>query len=346
VDEQTLLRAASDGDRRAFDELVRVRRRELHAHCYRMLGSADDADDAVQETMLRAWKGLGAFEHRSSVRTWLYRIATNASLDISGRRSRRELPVDFGPSSHEGAPGDAHVEVPWIGPYVTASPRVAPDVATETRESVELAYIAALQYLPPNQRAAYLLCEALDFSAADAAATLNTTVAAVNSALQRARRAVRDRLPATSQREELARLGDDAVRDLASRYAHAIETADITALLALLTVDATWSMPPIASWYRGHRDVARFLTTTVFAERWRHTVTWANDQLAVAGYIYDTDRDCFVACALDVLDLEGGLIRSVTGFLTIEGLTAEERALYRASDHLFRDWQLPDRLAV
>jgi RNA polymerase sigma-70 factor, ECF subfamily len=311
-----------------------------------MLGSADDADDAVQETMLRAWKGLTGFERRSSVRTWLYKIATNASLDISERRGRRELPVDFGPSSGESDPGDAHVEVPWIGPYVTASSRDLPDVVYEKRESLELAYIAALQYLPTIQRAAFLLCEGLDFSAADAAETLDTTVAAVNSALQRARRAVRDRLPATTQRDELARLGDESVREIAARYSRAIETADITALLALLTADVTWSMPPLASWYRGQREVRHFLTTCVFPETWRHVVSHANGQLAIAGYIYDNDRACFAACALDVLDLEGGLIRSVTGFLTIEGLTPEERALYRASDHLFKDFELPDQLPV
>jgi RNA polymerase sigma-70 factor, ECF subfamily len=346
--EQVLLHAAQGGDGEAFRALVEGRRVELHAHCYRMLASSDDADDAVQEALLRAWRALPRFEGRSSVRTWLFRITTNTALDIVSGRARRELPIQFGPPIGSGEPpGDPATEVPWIGPYAAPDPKAShglPEARYAVRESIELAFVAALQHLPAHQRAVFILREALGFSAADTATVLDSTVAAVNSALQRARTRVDARLPKVSQQEELRLLGDGAARELASRYARAIEESDIDALLALLTADVTWSMPPLASWYRGHEHVAAFLRGSVFPERWRHVTTHANGQLAVAGYLFDAHRSSFVAGALDVLDLRGGRVAAVTGFLTTAALTFEERELHGAARGLFERFGLPEEL--
>ena len=182
------------------------------------------------------------------------------------------------------------------------------------REGIELAFVAALQYLPAHQRAVFILREALGFPAVEAANILETSVAAVNSALQRARAGVRDRIPVVSQQEELGRLGDAKGREIAAHYAAAIEESDVAALLSLLREDATWSMPPEASWLQGHDAIERYLRGSVLQRRWRHVTTGANGQLAVACYIFNADQDAFVANALDVLDLRDGLIAAVTAF--------------------------------
>ena len=310
-DELDLLRAAQGGDEAAFVALVKPRRAELQALCYRMLASPDDADDAVQEALLRAWKALPRFEARSSVRTWLYRITTNTALDLASARARRELPVSLDPND-EPARG-ATTDIAWIGPLPSSWD---PAASYEARETIELAYVAALQYLPAQQRAVFILRDVLAFRASEVAEMLDLTVAAANSSLQRARASLADRLPAVSQGTELAALGDDGVAELARRYAAAIETADIDALMALVTDDVTWTMPPHTSCYRGRADVTRFLVAGVFPERWRHLATTANGQLAVAGYTYDASSDHYGACALDLLDLRGGRIALVTGFLS------------------------------
>ena len=199
--DQELLVAARRGDEGAFGALVEPHRRELHAHCYRMLGSVHDAEDALQDALLRAWRALGRFEGRSSFRSWLYRIATNTCLDLIARRPKRVLPIDYGPAAdpHDG-PGQPLVESAWIEPYPDESLGIedgfaAPDARYEQRESVELAFVAALQLLPATQRAVLILREVLGYSALEVAELLNTTVASVNSALQRARKTVDDRLP-------------------------------------------------------------------------------------------------------------------------------------------------------
>src|SRR3954464_4821226 len=205
VEERGLLEAARGGDEAAYSRLVEPHRAELQAHCYRMLGSVHDAEDALQDALLRAWRGLARFEGRSSLRSWLYRIATNTSLNLIEKRPKRVLPVDYGPAAdpHDG-PGDPLVESVWVEPYPDETLGLedgfaAPEARYERRESVELAFVAALQNLPPNQRAVLVMREVLGFSAREVAESLETTTASVNSALQRARTAVDERLPEQSQ---------------------------------------------------------------------------------------------------------------------------------------------------
>jgi RNA polymerase sigma-70 factor (ECF subfamily) len=337
-----LLVAAREGDDRAFATLIGGRRGELHAHCYRMLASPDDADDAVQETLLRAWRSLASFEGRSSLRTWLFRIATNAALDLASRRARRELPVGFGPpAAHGESPGDVRTEVPWMGPYPAGRYEAGlPEATFEAHEDLELAYVAALQHLPARQRAVFLLREAIDLSAAEIAEALGTTVAAVNSSLQRARSELRFRLPPVSQAIQLSRLGEGAACDLAERYARAIETGDLEGLLELLTEDASWSMPPLAGWYSGREALAAFLGAYVLPARWRHRTTGANGQLAVAGYLAGPSGH-FAPAALDVLELRGNKIASVTGFLVTDAVSPEGAAGRPAA--LFDRFGLPSQ---
>jgi RNA polymerase sigma-70 factor, ECF subfamily len=342
---ERLLRVAQQGDEAAFVALVKHLRDELHRHCYRMLGSPDDADDAVQEALLRAWKALPRFRGESSVRTWLFKITTNTALDVASARRRRDLPVDFSPPNGSRALGlHAAPEVAWIGPYPTTQLGVMPqdpEASLAARETIELAYVAALQHLPAHQRAVFILREVLSFRASEVADILDSTVPAVNSLLQRARASVAEHAPA-SQAEELRKLGDAGVRELATRYARAIEDADIEALMELVTQDVSWSMPPVPSWFQGRESVSGFLRENVFAQRWRHVFTSANGQLAVAGYIFDAQSECFVACALDVLSLRDGLVDSVTGFLTpfAMGLLDEEGG----ADRLFGRFGLAERL--
>ena len=212
--------AAGANDDAAFRRLVEPHRRELHAHCYRMLGSIHDADDALQDALLRAWRGLSRFEGRSSLRSWLYRIATNTCLDLVSRRPKRMLALDHAPAAdpHEG-PGAPLVESVWVEPYPSEElgldeARLSPDARYEQLESVELAFIAALQHLPARQRAVLIMREVLGFSAREVADTLDTTSASVNSALQRARAAVDERLPEQSQQATLRSLDDDKLREL------------------------------------------------------------------------------------------------------------------------------------
>lgn len=250
--ERALLEAAQHGDEGAYQSLVEVHRSELHAHCYRMLGSVHDAEDALQDALLRAWRGLPRFEARSSLRSWLYRIATNASLDLIARRPKRVLPVDYGPAAdpHDelDPPMEPLVETVWMEPYPDETLGLedgfaAPEARYEQREGVELAFIAALQHLPPNQRAALILREVLGFSAREVAESLDTTTASVNSAVQRARVQVEERVPEQSQQATLRALGDERLGEIVERYSDALEQGDVDALLGMLTEDATWSMP-------------------------------------------------------------------------------------------------------
>jgi RNA polymerase sigma-70 factor (ECF subfamily) len=304
-----LVAAAGAGDESAFAAIVERHRAELHAHCYRMLGSVDDAEDALQDALLRAWRGLPRFEGRSSLRSWLYTIATNASLKAIERRPRRVLPVDFGPASAGTEMAPALEAGIWIEPYPAA-----PDTSYEERESLELAFIAAVQHLPARQRAVLLLRDVLGYSAAEAAASLETTVAAVNSALQRARKAVAERRPARSQQATLRTLGDDGVRRIVERYMGAWERGDVDTIVALLAEDADWAMPPTPTWYHGHESIAVFCREAA-ALRWRHVATSANGQPAVGCYLWDDARGHFALHVLDVLTLDRDGIAAVTAFI-------------------------------
>jgi RNA polymerase sigma-70 factor, ECF subfamily len=322
VREQELFDAARAGDQDAFRRLVEPHRGELHAHCYRMLGSLHDTEDALQETLLGAWRGLARFEHRSSFRSWLYRIATNACLDAIKRRPKRVLPVDYGPpSAPQVDPGEPLVESVWVEPYPDETLGLddgyaTPEARYEQREAVELAFIAALQHLPANQRAVLILREVLGFSAREVAGSLETSVASVNSALQRARKSVDERLPEESQQSTLRSLGDDRVRDLVEAYVDAWARGDVEALRALLAEDVTFSMPPWASWWRGRETIAGFAKTAkeVCAEA-RTLSTRANGQPAVAYYHLDAESGRYLPAALDVMTLEGAWIKEITAFV-------------------------------
>jgi len=268
----TLLEAARRGDEGAFVRLVEPHRRELHAHCYRMLGSLHDAEDAFQDAQLRAWRGIPRFDGRSSLRTWLYRIATNTSLDVIGKRPERTLPIDHGPPSDPfDGPGEPLVETVWIEPYPDEQLGLedgyaAPDARYEARESVELAFVAALQHLPARQRAVLILREVLGYSANEVADTLETSTPAVNSALQRARKTIDETLPERSQQETLRTLGDDRVREMVEGYMDAWERGDVDAVTAMLAEDATITMPPMATWFQGE-GVEVFLAEWAFSGR-------------------------------------------------------------------------------
>src|SRR5256885_2595208 len=228
ANERELLEAAQQGDEDAFGRLVGRYRVELHAHCYRMLGSVADAEDALQEALLRAWRALPRFEGRSSLRSWLYRIATNACLRLIERRPPRVLPIDYGPAAdpHDD-PAAPLVESVWIEPY--PDDQLPVDAGYEQREAVELAFIAALQHLPARQRAVLILRDVLGFSAREVAEALDTTPVSVDSALQRAHKAVDGRVPARTQQETLRALGDEELRAIVDRFALAWERADVDA---------------------------------------------------------------------------------------------------------------------
>jgi RNA polymerase sigma-70 factor, ECF subfamily len=307
-----------------FRRLVEPHRAELHAHCYRMLGSVHDAEDALQDALLRAWRGLHGFEGRSSLRSWLYRIATNTSLDLIARRPKRVLPADYGPPSGGRDDEPPVVEGIWIEAYPDERIGVedgyaAPEARYERREAVELAFIAAVQHLPATQRAVLILRDVLGFSARECAETLDTTVGAVNSALARARRALDARLPARSQQATLRALGDEGVRAVVERYVDALDRGDVRAIVAMLAEDAEWSMPPEAGWYRGVDAITDFLVKGPTRLRWRHLATHANGQPAVGCYLWDEERGDYPGWVIDVLTLDGPRLAAVTSFIGAEG---------------------------
>jgi RNA polymerase sigma-70 factor (ECF subfamily) len=312
MSEQDLLSAARAGDEAAFGRLVGPYRSELSAHCYRMLGSIHDAEDALQDALLRAWRALDRFEGRSSLRSWLYTIATNACLRAIERRPKRVLPIDYGPAATDphGPLAGPLVESVWIDPYPS------PDARYEQRESVELAFIAALQHLPAQQRAVLILRDVLGFSGAEVAETLETSPEAVYSALQRAHKTVEQRLPERSQQATLRSLGEDGLRDIVQGYVDAWERNDVDALAARLAKDAVFAMPPEPTWFRGHDAIAAFLRATPMREgyRWRVIPTSANGQPAFAHYVWVEDENAFIAEGVAVLTLEGHKIAELTVF--------------------------------
>jgi RNA polymerase sigma-70 factor, ECF subfamily len=311
--------------RDSFQERVEPFRAELHAHCYRMLGSVHDAEDALQDALLRAWRALDQFEGRSSLRAWLYRIATNSCLRLIERRPKRVLPIDYGPSS------DAHddlapplVESIWIEPYpdaATADGLAGPEARYERRESVELAFVAALQHLPARQRAVLILRDVLGFSAAEVADALETTPTAVYSSLQRAHKRVDERLPAYSQQRTLRSLGDARVREIVETYVDAWERGDVGAIVSMLAEDAILAMPPRPSWYRGIDAARVFLARGPLAPSRGRGVrpAAANGQLAVGSYYHGSPDRSEGLQVLQVLTLDtGGHIAEITAFVGTE----------------------------
>jgi RNA polymerase sigma-70 factor (ECF subfamily) len=272
-----------------------------------MLGSVQDADDALQEALLGAWRGFAGFEGRSSVRAWLYKIATNACLQLSAQRRGRHLPAELRAASDPGVELERRIEGPlWLEPYPDD-----PAASFEQREQVELAFVAALQYLPATQRAALLAREVLGFAAGEVAELLDTSPASVESALQRARQSLAARLPTASQQATLRDLGEARQRDLVERYIGAWHDRDVAALTALLTEDVRFDMPPLPGWFSGRDDVARFFGERVFSLVWELRPTRASGQLAFACY---AEPD-FRTGALNVITLRADRISAITGFL-------------------------------
>jgi RNA polymerase sigma-70 factor, ECF subfamily len=350
MSEAAQLEAAKGGDEGAFEALVEPYRRELHAHCYRMLGSVHDAEDALQEVLLRAWRSLDRFEGRSTLRAWLYRIATNASLDAIARRPKRVLPVDFPPADPSAGPGEPLLESVWIEPYPDEAMGIeegfaSPEARYEMRESVELAFIAALQHLPANQRAVLILREVLGFSAREVAEALDTTIASVNSALQRARASLERNLPERSQQETLRTLGDEEVRELVESYLDAWERQDVGAVVSMLSEEAAFTMPPLRSWFRGREQIAIFLAGSPMSGEWRWKTlrARANGQEAIAFYTWSPEKEVYERFALNVLTLRAdGRIAEVDAFLTRDSDELEREEIVRLPEQPFD----PGRLAA
>jgi RNA polymerase sigma-70 factor (ECF subfamily) len=287
--EQRLVTAATAGDEAAFTQLVERYRGELQVHAYRMLGSLEDAQDALQEAFLRAWSGRATFRGQSTFRAWLYRITTNACLRMLERRPRRLVPYEVGPAAEPGARPVPPSDLPWLQPYpdllIDESPK--PDDAAVTRETIELAFLAAIQHLPPRQRAVLILRDALDWSADDTAAVLEMSVAAVNSALQRARATMREQLPAARLEWAAPADAEESERSLLEKYVEAFERHDDRRLVSLLRKDVRLAMPPHPTWYDGREAVAAFLAGVAFApgsEPHRFVPTRANRQPAFGVY--------------------------------------------------------------
>lgn len=320
--EGELLQQARSGDQRAFDALVASYRRELLAHCYRMLGSYADAEDALQEALLRAWRGLARFEGRSSLRAWLYRIVTNACSTAIERRPKRLLPIDRAPAAdpHAG-PADAVSDPVWLEPYpdqeLGLGAAAGPEARYERREALELAFIAALQCLPAEQRAVLILRDVLGFSVRETASMLERTPVAIDSALRRARGTVEHRMPSQSQQQTLRLLGDQRLGEIVERYVTAWERHDVDAIVSLLTDDARIVMPPLSSWYSGRDQVVAFLHAYPLraGRRWKMVATSANGQPALATYEWNEKFGAFTPHSISVVALRGSRIEEIVAFL-------------------------------
>ena len=319
LDEKARLAEARAGDETAFRDLVVPYRRELLAYCYRMAGSLDDADDLLQESLLRAWRGLASFEGRSSLRTWLYRVTWSACIDALESKKARMLTVDRGPPADPRDPIPPSEPDAWVGPcpsslYAEASEGSSPEARYGRKESVALAFLAALQLLPPRQRATLLFCDVLGWSASECAELLGTSVASVNSALQRAR----ETLEARAGRWRPSLPDEETKRALLSRYVQAWEKADVPALVSLLHEDATLSMPPMPIWLHGPRAIGDSIGAMVLVPEargvFRFVATEANGLPALAAYRRSTDGS-FEPFSIHVLSLAKDRITAITAFL-------------------------------
>jgi RNA polymerase sigma-70 factor (ECF subfamily) len=299
-----------------LEALLEAHRAELTGYAYRMLGSAFEAEDAVQETMIRAWRSFDRFEGRSSVRSWLYRIATNVCLDMLKGRQRRARPMDLGPAgTADGSLGEPLVESAWIEPIPdgqVVSEGGDPAEVAESKESIRLAFVAALQHLPPRQRAVLILREVLRWKADEVAELLDASVASVNSALQRARVG----LAAAARSDEPSRPMDEKQRALLARYVDAFERYDMEALTAVLREDAFWSMPPYELWLRSHADVVAWcLGPGIGCRGSRLVPTAANGSPAFGQYKPGETDGVLEPWSLQVLEVSGDRIDGITFFL-------------------------------
>ena len=321
-DESTHLNAARAGDQEAFAQLIEPYRRQILVHCYRILGSFEDAEDMLQETLVRVWKRLDTFEGRSSLRAWLYKVATNAALDALDSRRVRGLPKELYARGDPSRPlPPPSQEVNWVEPlpdeWIDGQPDIYPEARYEVRESITLAFIAALQKLPGRQRAVLLLCDVMGWSSNEAADILDMTTAAVNSALQRAR----ETLKQTERKTRPSRLNEQ-LSALLARYVNAWETADAAALIAVLREDVALTMPPLPVWFGGHADVKTFLDGFLFKSmdpfKVRLEAIRANGSPAFA--VYQMDKDgVYRAAAIHILTIENGLITEINDYLTFDG---------------------------
>lgn len=322
LDLERRLAAARAGDAREFASLTEPHRRELQVHCYRIVGSLQDAEDLVQETLLRAWRRLDTYAGRASFRAWLYKIATNACLDSLDKRPRRSLPpLAAPPADPTQPPAPPRLEPIWLEPLpddLLAGVEESPEARYTVRESVTLAFLAALHTLPPRQRAVLLLCDVLDWRASEAADTLGLTVSAVNSALHRARKSLAEHYHGQG-REAVRAVREDAhTRGLLERYLQAWESADISMLVRLLQEDVIFAMPPAPAWFRGRDAVREGLLRLAFASeaarRWRLVPTHANAGPALAVYQRDP-AGVYRAAGVQTLTLADGLIAEAVFFL-------------------------------
>jgi RNA polymerase sigma-70 factor (ECF subfamily) len=324
VELEAIVAAATSGDQAAFAALTGRYRRELQVHCYRMVGSFQDAEDLVQETMLRAWRSRKQFQGRSSFRTWLYRIATNACLDALAHSSRRVLPYQVAPAAdpRDTSRFSPDPEIAWLQPYPDRlldeiAPRdTEPDAQVVAKETIELAFLAAIQLLPPRQRVVLILRDVLGWSAREAATLLDTSVASANSALQRARATLRQQLPPRRLEWAPSSAPTAEERAVLQRYMEATEQADAAALAELLAEDARTTMPPIPAWLEGREAIMTAIVQGLAPEfgQWRLLPTWANRQPAAACYLRRPGETEYRAFSIDVLRVEHGKVVEITAF--------------------------------
>ena len=318
LSETDALTAARGGDRSAFEVVIEPYRRELKAHCYRMSGSIHDAEDLLQESLLKAWRAIGGFEGRSSIRTWLYKVTTSACLDAVDQRKTRALPMGLGSPTEPGSPMIPKAEALWVEPCpedLVVDTARGPDARYSARESVALAFLAALQLLPAKQRAVLILRDVLGWQATECAELLQLTVAAVNSALQRARETLSR---SDRARKERCQPEDDSTRALLARYLRAWEESDVKSLVALLADDAVLSMPPFDAWFKGPQAIASSLTAMVFTpgSAYRLLPIRASGQAGFAFYQRDPATKEFRAASIHVVELVNGKVVEITAFLT------------------------------
>jgi len=322
--------AARNGDSQVFSELTEPYRRELELHCYRILGSLHEAEDMVQETLLKAWKRLDTYEGRASFRSWLYKIATNTCLDfLDQKKSRRLLPFE------KSAPSDPKVpilpptpEISWLEPFpdewLGDKSAINPEARYSDSESISLAFLTALQILPPRQRAVLILRDVLDFSALETAEVLGLTISSANSALHRARTTLSQRYPHGERQDLPMSSTDEKTQKLLDLFVQAWEAADVTGLVALLKADATLAMPPSPSWYQGQNAIGTFVAATVFgeggmfpgraADRWRLLATRANGTPAFAMYQRD-EKNEYQPFGLIALTIDKGKLAQIISFI-------------------------------